>query len=89
MIRQVYRWLLWLHPVAFQRQFEEEMLWIFDEAADAWGAGSLFLDAGLSLARQWLLRTELWIWVVAGIAGILQLVIAFGSFLPGDRPMGR
>ncbi len=89
MIRQVYRCLLWLHPAAFRQQFEEEMLWIFDEAADAWGAPSFFSDAICSLVRQWLLRSGLWIWVVADIAGIIPLIIAFGSFLPWDRPVGR
>lgn len=89
MMRRVYRCLLWLHPTAFRRQFEEEMLWIFDEAAHAWGAALLFSDASASLVRQWLLRSGLWMWVVAGIAGIIPLLIAFGSFLPWDRPLGR
>jgi hypothetical protein len=89
MTRLLYRCLLRLHPPAFRLQFEEEMLWIFDEVLDACGAASLFFDASVSLVRQWLLRSGLWMWVVAGIAGIIPLIIAFGSFLPWDRPMGR
>ena len=89
MIRALYRCLIWLYPAAFRLRFEEEMLWIFDEGAHAWGAASLFWDASLSLARQWLLRSGLWKWVVASIAGIIPLIIAFGSFLPWDRPIGR
>jgi hypothetical protein len=89
MIRGLYRCLVWLHPVAFRRQFEEEMLWIFDEAACAWGAVPLVADASISLGRQWLIRSGLWIWVAASIAGIVQLIIAFGSFLPWDRPICR
>jgi hypothetical protein len=89
MMRTLYRFLVWLHPATFRLRFEEEMLWIFDEGADARGTASLFLDASVSLARQWLLRSRLWRWVVAGIAGIILLIIAFGSFLPWDRPMGR
>lgn len=89
MMRRMYRCLLWLHPAAFRRQFAEEMLWIFDEAADASGAASLFSDASVSLVRQWLLRSGLWMWVVAGIAGIIPLIIAFGSFLPWNKLLGR
>jgi len=86
MVRNLYRCLVWLHPSAFRLRFEEEMLWIFDEAADAWGAASLLRDASVSLLRQWLMRSDLWRWVVAGIAGVDPLIIAFGSFLPWDRP---
>lgn len=89
MIRKLYRCLVWLHPVAFRMRFEDEMLYIFDEARDAWGMASLFSDASVSLVRQWLLRSGLWRWVVAAIAGIIPLIIAFGSFLPWNRPMGR
>jgi len=89
MLRQVYRCLIWLHPAAFRRQFEEEMQWIFDEAAGAWGAASLLSDASVSLVRQWLLRSRLWMWLAAGLAGIVPLLVALGSFLPWDRPLGR
>ena len=89
MIRGLYRCLLWLHPDVFRVKFEDEMLWIFDEAADAWGAAPLIRDASLSLLRQWLLRSGLWKWAVAGIAALFPLIIAFGSFLPWDKPLGR
>jgi hypothetical protein len=89
MMRRAYRFLLWLHPAVFRRQFEEEMLWIFDEAADTWGSASLFADAGASLLRQWLLRSGLWRWVVATIVGFIPLIVAFGSFLPWDKPLNR
>lgn len=86
-MRAFYRCLLWLHPTAFRLRFAEEMLWIFDEAAGAWGAASLIRDASASVLRQWLIRSGLWKWVIAGIGGAITLLIAFGSFLPWDRPM--
>jgi hypothetical protein len=89
MTRRLYHCLVWLHPAAFRLRFEEEMLWVFDEAADAWGTASLCSDACVSLARQWLLRSGLWRWAVASIAGIIPLILAFGSFLPWDRARGR
>jgi hypothetical protein len=76
-----------LHPAAFRLRFEEEMLWIFDEAADTWGSASLFWDALLSLVRQWLVRSGLWRWVVAGLTATVPLIIAFGPFLLPDRPI--
>ena len=89
MVRGLYRCLIRLHPAAFRLQFEEEMLWIFDQAAGKWGAASLLVDASTSLGRQWFLRSGLWKWAAAGIAGIVPLILAFGSFLPWDRPWGR
>jgi hypothetical protein len=82
--RGAYRGLLWLHPPAFRRQFADEMLWIFDEAAGTCGAASLLADASLSLIRQWLLRSDLWRGVVAVIGGSVSVVVAFGSFIPWD-----
>lgn len=89
MVRGLYRCLIRLHPAGFRLQFQEEMFWIFDQAVGTWGAASLVADAITSLSRQWLLRSGLWKWAAAGIAGIVLLIIAFGSFLPWDRPLSR
>jgi hypothetical protein len=88
-MRFLYALLISLHPPCFRKRFAQEMLWIFDEAANLWGAGSLFRDAMLSLLRQWLIRSELWKWLVAGIAGVVPLILAFGSFLPWGKVLGR
>ena len=84
MVRGLYRCLVWLHPAAFRLRFEEEMLWIFDEAADAWGTASLLRDASISLLRQWLIRSQLWKWVVAGIAAVAPPILVFGDW---DSPL--
>ncbi|HET8923213.1 MAG TPA: hypothetical protein VFN26_09495 [Candidatus Acidoferrum sp.] len=89
MVRVLYRFLVWLHPAMFRLQFEEEMLWIFDQAAGTWGTGSLVADASISLGRQWLIGSQMWKWAVAGIAGLVPLIIAFGSFLPWDKALHR
>lgn len=89
MIRGLYRCLVRSHPVAFRLRFEEEMLWIFDQAEGSWGTASLIADAVISLSRQWCLRSGLWIWFVATIAGTVPLIIAFGSFLSWDKPLCR
>lgn len=81
-LRSLYRCLVWLHPPAFRLQFEEEILWIFDEAVGTWGAAILIADASISLARQWLTGSVLWIGAGAVIGGIVPLVIGFGSFIP-------
>lgn len=81
MTRALYRCLLCLHPPAFRLRFEEELLWIFDESCNASSAAPLLYDAAVSLLRQWLVRSEMWKWVLGGIAGALPILIGFGSFL--------
>jgi len=81
MARTLYRWLICLHPPAFRLRFEEELLWIFDESIGASGAAPLLYDAAFSLLRQWLFRSGMWKWLLAGIAGALPVIIGFGSFL--------
>ena len=51
--RRAYRFLLALHPKAFQEEFAAEMLWIFDEESAKRCAMPLFSDALFSLGRQW------------------------------------
>jgi hypothetical protein len=86
-MRFFYAFIIRLHPPSFRNRFAQEMLWIFEEAADSWGAASLFRDGILSLLRQWLIRSEFWKWLVAAIAGVVPLIIALGSFLPWHLPL--
>jgi hypothetical protein len=72
MTRTLYRWLLWLHPPAFRREFAGEMLWIFEEAA-AEGVAPLFADGVISLLRQWLLRSGPWKIAAAVIGGLVEV----------------
>ena len=58
--RSLYRFILRLHPAHFRSKFEDQMLWIFDESVASRGAVSLLLDAGVSLVRQWVLRSGYW-----------------------------
>jgi hypothetical protein len=87
MLRNLYRGLVRLHPLPFRVRFKDEMFWVFDEAERTFGAASLVGDACVSLIRHWLKNRDFWRWVAASIGGVLLLVIAFGSFLPWDRPV--
>jgi len=83
MIRWLYRWLLWLHPPAFRRQFADEMLWIFDEESSH-GVTSLVADGLVSLARQWLVRSGVWKLVPAAAGGLLTLLAGL-TLMPAVR----
>ncbi len=78
MTRGVYRSLVRCHPPAFRRRFGGEMLSVFDEAGAEHGF-ALVSDGLLSLARQWLLRTNSWKILIALCGGIVQV---FGFGLP-------
>jgi len=78
MTRIVYRGLVWLHPPSFRRQFSGEMLWIFDEAAAAYGAAALLADAALSLVRQWFIGWGAWKIFAALLGGSLQMLLFSG-----------
>jgi D-alanyl-D-alanine carboxypeptidase len=54
--RMAYRCIVRLHPHAFRVQFGDEMIWIFEQAAETHGAFRLLVDGLVSLTRQWLLR---------------------------------
>jgi hypothetical protein len=77
MMRLLYECLLMAHPPSFRQRFKPEMLCIFDEAtaskSDA--ALALFLDAFVSLFRQWLLRTGSWRLLAALAGASIQVMI--------------
>jgi acetyl esterase/lipase len=75
MIRFLYRALIWLHPRAFRERFGDQMLCVFDEAADS-GTAPFFSDALVSLARQWLIRSGAWR-VATGAGLTAGLIVSF------------
>ncbi len=88
MIRCIYKVLVWLHTPTFRSRFGEELLCTFDEARRDGSTWPLFVDGALSVARQWTFRSNLWIWCVALLGGLLPILISYGSFIPMlDRPV--
>ena len=77
MRRFLYRALIALHPPRFRERFGDEMLCVFDEAGPERTA-RLFADGVLSLARQWLLRSNLWK-MAAGATISSLLLFAWGN----------
>jgi hypothetical protein len=74
-MKALYRGLVALHPPAFRSQFGPEMELIFDESGQPPG---LLSDALISLARQWILRTQIWIFAVAGLTAVIPFALGFG-----------
>ena len=75
MTRRLYRKLIRLHPASFRREFEAELLWIFDEMSPS-GFARLFTDGLLSLVRQWLIRQGIWKAIAAATGGFLYISFA-------------
>ena len=75
-MRQLYLFVLDLHPTDFCADYFDELLWIFDEEA-ARGASKLLLvvDLVISLARQWIVRRALWKWAVGVFIGALEVAV--------------
>ncbi len=79
----LYRSVIALHPATFRRQFGPEMELIFDESGRSPG---LLADVIVSLARQWLMRTKIWVFALAALGGIIPFALAFGAVrLAGGR----
>jgi hypothetical protein len=85
MLRSIYSHLLRLHPEHFRQRFGDEMMSIFDQAAEDQQRRRLVLDGFISLLRQWSLRPEYWHETVAtartasdGVPGFFM----FGNFVP-------
>jgi hypothetical protein len=74
-MRTLYRSLVTLHPSAFRRQFGEEMELIFDESGRP---PRLLADISASLLRQWLLRSQLWVYALAAMGGTIPFALGFG-----------
>lgn len=47
-----YRGMIRLYPPSFRGEFEDEMLWIYDEEMREGRGASLFLDAACAIVRQ-------------------------------------
>jgi hypothetical protein len=60
MLRVLYRRVLRAHPPYFRERFGDEMQSIFDCAQSPSAEVGLFVDAVLSLLRQWSLRPQFW-----------------------------
>jgi hypothetical protein len=58
MLRQLYRWIIRLHPARFRDRFGQEMLSIFDNATEDLAGSKLLTDGVMSLLRQWMLRSH-------------------------------
>ena len=85
MLRGFYRLLVALHPKAFRREFDAEMLWIFDQQDTGVYRRMLFADVVRSLLRQWLKRPALWKWMAVGGGALWPVMAAFELWLLVDR----
>src|SRR5437667_10352772 len=90
--RFLYRCLLRLHPPSFQRQFAQQMLCIFDEAAARRGLVRLFADVLAPLGRQWLVRWALQKFLLGEIAlarspGLIPGLFAWEHIAVPETPL--
>jgi hypothetical protein len=82
MIRSLYRCILRAHPRAFRQRFAGEMLWIFDRAGRRL---DMLADGIVSLARQWMLRSDQWAADSAPQPAAVPSFASFNDQLPRAR----
>jgi hypothetical protein len=87
--RRLYVVLLRLHPGWFSRDFADEMLRVFDEAAETYGAGWLLCEAAISLGRQWVWRSADEGYVAAGSDRFGLMAGVYPVFRPPHLTMGK
>jgi hypothetical protein len=71
-VRALYSCLLGLHPEPFRVRFRDEMLQVFDSAAETYGAAWLLGDAVISLGRQRVFRSQQVAELPASAAGLMS-----------------
>lgn len=71
----LYLFLVRLHPPAFRRQFGDEMELIYEESGRPL---RLLGDMFISIIRQWLFRSRIWIFALAGIGGTIPFALGLG-----------
>jgi hypothetical protein len=84
-MKMLYQGLVAMHPPAFRRQFGPEMELIFDESGRP---PKLVADVFISLARQWILRTRLWIFALAALGALVPFALGFGIIRWAGGTMG-
>jgi hypothetical protein len=83
MLRSLYCAVLRLHPRYFRERFADEMQSIFDQAQSRTVAFALFIDAAVSLGRQWTLRSGFWEEpALAGSSDVPSLFVTGGNSRP-------
>ena len=85
MLRTWYSFLLRLHPAPFRREYERQMLAIFDEVAASGNVFELFTDAAVSLFRQWVLRPRNE--PVPAASGDVPVLASLDSYTPRPEAM--
>jgi hypothetical protein len=77
--RLLYRGLVALHPSSFQDKFGEELLWIYDLKDSEYSSFVLLFDCFLSLVRQWLFHSSIWMFGVSFLINcfVFQKMIEF------------
>ena len=73
-MRELYHLILCLHPYEFRLEYGDELLWIFEEETlHGRSSAALFVDALVSLTRQWFIRRGAWKWALGFVCALIQV----------------